>query len=853
MSLTIWTEHGPGYRSPTFFARIAASLANLENPACYIVPSHAWKLRVEALCLAHTNGILFGNRIVTQTTWLDSLASPSTPVLSDSMRQGLLAEIISKEPLEYFRIGHTPMKQVDLLLQGITAALEANISPDALTALATDFGQEREHDLAHVYLTYIRELSRQHRTDPTQLPQLALNNIRTGKTLAAQRVIIDMGMRPIPILWEIIQALAQHPDSPDLHVVIPEHLRHTAESRLGESAREISPEEWVAHTTVTPQLCRAPNVTAQYHWMTETIRDLAKMGTPATDISLMTCDPDATLWWEACQTAGILPESALPQRLVAAPISAPWNTPHVWRTAPQTATLEGWATWWRSHLFPESRIKALASRVATDTAVCRALADIARWESVFLKASATIDAATELTARDLQTLITPLLQDQPGMSDTTLPFRRLTSDSHIGDIIPNLLVLDATQELLPRAIPSPFFKMAASFPSDPNAERLIAAYPNADTLLQIQISAWHRLCHSAQQITGIYSVSHDIRGEMAPSLFFATEAKDIVHGSTSSPRTENGAVRTELVEGRHLLHDTDTIAHVRERMRDRLFSITELEGFASCTFKHFARYILGINVPDEDYPELIAKDEGQFIHTLLEKFYSQNAQPTDEDAIRTQLIAITSSMDSPLNGIRHIQRDRLIEIATRNIVMDQMENAQRGNAALKPTRLEWNFGAHDVPPLHLTSETGATISVRGKVDRIDINPKTHRMLLVDYKLKGKVGSIISEIEKGIHLQIPLYLLAARQVFTDYTLIGGILFDLYSVKRTYGMAHKSEGEFLGIGSRIKTLLSPDDWDELLQTAERHATQYALQIQSGQFAITEHECEYCDWKGLLPWEE
>lgn len=848
MSLTIWAEHGPGYRSPPFFARIAASLAKAESPAWYIVPSHTWKLRAEALCLAHTNGILFGECILTQAAWMESVASPSTPILSDSNRQALVAEIVSKEPLEYFRIGHTPMKQVDVLLQGITAALEANISPDALAALATDFGQEREHDLARIYAAYIRELSVRHRTDPSQIPQLALAKIRSGEPLGTQQIMIDVGMRPLPILWDIIQALQQHPGSPNLHIIIPEHLRHLAEGRLGEAARKISPDEWVSHSSAAPELFRAPNLTAQYHWMTETIHTLSALGTPASDISLMTCDPDTTLWWEACQSAEILAESALPQRLIASPISAPWNDSRLWRSAPQSATIGEWASWWQTQLYPESRIAELAVRVAIDTAACRALADIARWESIFLKASATTGPTTLLTAREFQTLIAPMLQEHPSINDTTLPFRRVTPESHVGDLIPNFLVQDAAQELLPRAIPSPFFKMAASFPSDPNAERLIAAFPNADALLQIQIAAWQRLRDSAAHITGIYSISHDVRGEMAPSLFFAMEAKDIPMAVRAAPDMNKIQPETSF-----LLRDDDTITHVRQRMRDRLFSITELEGFASCTFKHFAHYILGINVPDEEHPELIAKDEGQFIHTLLEKFYSQNALPSSEDGIRAQLIAISAAMDTPLNTIRHIQRDRLIEIATRNILMDQAEAAQRGIGALRPAHLEWNFGSSDIPALRLTAETGATISIRGKVDRIDVNPDTHRMLLVDYKLKGKVGSIISEIEKGIHLQIPLYILAARQVFTDYSLVGGILFDLYNVKRTYGMAHKSEGEFLGIGSRIKTLLKPDNWDELLLTAERYATQYALQIQSGQFAITEHDCEYCDWKGLLPWED
>lgn len=849
MSFTLWTEQGPGYRSASYFARIAATLTRTDHSAIYIVPNSAWKLRSETLCLPHCDGILFGERILTMNQWLEKMAGTGDPCISPTQRNLILAQLMTTLPLEYFR----GTKSTELLAQGIASALAAGISPQELTPLAADFGQEREHDLAIVYDAYLAHLTQAHRMDAAQFPSLALQALSKHCALQHTRFIIELGHEPLPILWPILRALAAHTTAPDVHVIIPESVQHSAEGHLGIAAREISPEEWIATTPPAITLYRAPNPNAQYHWMAQHLQQLREDNFNPQTLGVLCCDPDPTFWLEACVDAGLVDSHAPALKLAAAPLSAPWHDDRVWDTAPATATMTEWSQWWKLQIAPDARTQSFVTQIPDASAACRALQDIARWEEIWMRALAVTPVAQTLTPRELQALITPMLQDHGSHCDTSAIYTEIMPNTHVGDRLGHLSVMDATQDLLPRLSPSPFFKLAASFPQDPNAQRLIEAFPNSEKIIQTQMAAWQRLRGCAETITGIYSQSSDSRGEVFPSLFLDINAADI----QNIPSTELSSVPPTHAHA--LLHDADTIAHVRDRLRDHVFSITELETFAACPFRHFARYILGINIPDEETPEIPAKDEGQIIHRLLEHYYRQPLQLasdiSDDDrnaAIHAHLTTLLTRDIRTSTPLHQIQIDRLVARGTAAIERDFNDAKRLGPDALQPAHLEWQFGYHDVPPLLLRDTEGRTVAIRGKVDRIDVHPTQKRLLVLDYKNRA-ADPIIGDIQKGQHLQIPLYLMAVQKLFSDHVILGGLLYDLPNLERRHGIVRKDEADFLGISGRPKSLAKPETWDQLLETAATTAVQYATQIRSAEIPVTPHNCTYCDWKDLLPWEE
>lgn len=847
MALTIWTEHGPGYRSPHFFARIAESLGRSHHPAIYVVPNAAAKRRAEDLCLSQGPGIFFGDRILTTSAWIRGIAAPRGPILSDPQRHAIIRTLLKTVPLDYFRSSAATPSTCALIARGMTSALGAGLSATELLRLARDYGQEREQDLAALFEAYLARLQRDHGMDAAQLPLAAIDTLRSGAPIAARRIIVETGIAPAPILWKVLRAIQEHPASPDLHVVTPEYQRSRAESELGVLAQEIRSDEWVA-AAATPesvQLYRAPQPTAQYRWM-------ARQLLPETRVLSLTAD--VAPWLEACMSEGIVTRMALPLSLAASPVSAPWFDRTTWDRAPTSATLSDWKQWWRQQLYPEAQILNLQEKIAADDFACRTLRDIAQWESVWLRAAASAPAQHLYTPATLRVVVDPLLQTSTSLDGDALPFTFISWLSHLGEPIPRLLVLDASQSLLPNAAGTlPFFKSAALLPQDPNAQRLRDAFPSADAELQLQIAAWQRLSGCTSEMIASYSATADANGEQFPSLLLDAVPRDIPAPPVNVAPT--GAAATPET----LLVADDTLAHVRQRMETHTFSITELEAFAECPFRHFARYILGITIPDEEGPEISPRDEGKLVHRLLERFYRSphpelrdlfgDARTDVARAILGQILAHEVETTAPL---RQIQIDRLLQMATQAVQLDLATRDRLGQAALEPAYLEWTFGGKDAPPLTLTTADSAPVHIGGMVDRIDIHPATRQLLLIDYKT-GKVESIIGDIRKGLHLQIPIYLLAAQSVFSDFKVLGGLLFDLQHVQRHHGMARKAAAEFLGIEGRYQSLTQEETWHDLLQTASDHAVSYASQILRGHHPVGEHTCTYCDWKGLLPWEE
>lgn len=830
MPITLWTEHGSGYRSPAFFARIGRSLGDPSKSACYCVPNAMHRRVAETLCLANGPDIFFGDRILSHHAWCDQLAASKQPLLPPNQRRKMLSHLLPTLTLDYYRTTSSLRSTVDTIAHGITSALSAGITAAELTQLAHDYGQEREQDLARMYGAYLTQLMGSGFTDPAQIPGLALNRLKSSPLLPFDRVIMDIGLSPSPMMWDVLRVLGQQ-TSTDLHVIVPETHRSLAETRLGEQARPISAEEWVATSPASPQLHRAPNVAAEYRWLSERIHQNP-------DLTLITADGNTTRWLAQCMSDGLIRQFPLPLPLAASPLSRPWHDPACWAQAPTTATLTDWSTWWRSRLYPPEKIQAVEAAVRHDCTADRALQHISQWESLWRHAATDAFSQT-MTATELRDLIDPMLHNTSDIPADLLPVTIIPLDYCLGNHLQELVVLDATQDLFPTLTSSAFFRRAERIPQDPHADPIRHAFPGSDDLLGHQLAAWQRLLGSADRVIGIYSATHDTRGEQFPSPFFEDKPDDIVVPTQALPHAPK---LNPLPIA--LLHDTDTIAHVRTRMQDHLFSVTELETFAGCPFRHFSRYILGIDPPDEELPELPARDEGQIIHRLLEQFYLSPADTRDDAAIRARLSDILTRTITTADPLRQIQIERLLTVATGAILWDRDQIQRQGKEAPRPTHLEWTFGAGDVPALVL-HDGDAPVWIRGKVDRIDCADATQKMVLIDYKFRRQeVSSILADIRKGLHLQIPLYIMAAHAAFPNHHIAGGLLFDLNALHRHYGIAHKEDGDWLGIRSTLKSLVTMAGWEELLGTAEAHATRYARQIREGRFPLEDHQCEYCE---------
>src|SRR5690606_27929336 len=116
-----------------------------------------------------------------------------------------------------------------------------------------------------------------------------------------------------------------------------------------------------------------------------------------------------------------------------------------------------------------------------------------------------------------------------------------------------------------------------------------------------------------------------------------------------------------------------------------------------------------------------------------------------------------------------------------------LENESKDQNGFEPELFEKTFGRMDEP--NTSAITAGEILVRGKIDRIDINPANKTYKIIDYKLSGKKPSL-DEIYNGISLQLPLYMYAAKKLIQqeleeEYKPAGAEIYSLKFSENDFG--------------------------------------------------------------------
>ena len=206
-------------------------------------------------------------------------------------------------------------------------------------------------------------------------------------------------------------------------------------------------------------------------------------------------------------------------------------------------------------------------------------------------------------------------------------------------------------------------------------------------------------------------------------------------------------------------------------------SATRLETFAACPYKYFADHTLSLAVRREF--RLKPLDLGQFYHHVLDALHKRLAadgtnlgtveEPRLVEILREQIADRVHRDSFIASFIQHSGHNAFII----NHAADVLEEAVRDFARMiragsfRPVLAEAGFGKiadaeQNLGSFSLKLPNGQTLSLRGKIDRLDIAEIDGRKiaLVIDYKSSG-AGAKFSwpEFYHGLDIQLPIYLLA----------------------------------------------------------------------------------------------
>ena len=268
-------------------------------------------------------------------------------------------------------------------------------------------------------------------------------------------------------------------------------------------------------------------------------------------------------------------------------------------------------------------------------------------------------------------------------------------------------------------------------------------------------------------------------------------------------------------------------------MTDTL-SVSRLEQFASCPYRHFIDY--GLRPVRQDSFEFESDDAGTFFHAALERYMNRagadaawpHFTPEQVDGYMDAVCAeLTEEWeDSPLRsdavgewtGEGYLRRvRRAAQVLTRFAA----------NSDFRTIATEQAFGeAEELPPVVMNLSDGSKAVIRGKIDRIDTweNVEGVWLRIVDNKSREKKPDP-AKMETGEQLQLMIYLKAAANSMPDARIAGAMFFPVTDreVETAVDDPGKIEADRLN-SSRMKGLVTARE--DVLRAMDRDISPFSV---------------------------
>jgi ATP-dependent helicase/nuclease subunit B len=288
-------------------------------------------------------------------------------------------------------------------------------------------------------------------------------------------------------------------------------------------------------------------------------------------------------------------------------------------------------------------------------------------------------------------------------------------------------------------------------------------------------------------------------------------------------------------------------------------SPTALEAYARCPFQFFTQTLLGLERLErpEDVAALGAADAGQIVHAILKLFYqelidrkyfssTERSQATHSagsgQAMILQAVTQKVFLDFERNNpvgyplAWEILQEGVATLLEQVVARDLEELAASGYLP-RAFECETTVRLPESWPAPLGG-----LTIRGRMDRIDYQPKENRYRVVDYKLKAATSrkpadkDLVRSALRGLRLQPPFYLLLVKKQAEAFKNAGA------SIDAAFYFLAPAWPE----GPLVVETMPGDVWDGPSGAALKETVAFlAESIRQGFFFIQPADyCRYCE---------
>ena len=390
------------------------------------------------------------------------------------------------------------------------------------------------------------------------------------------------------------------------------------------------------------------------------------------------------------------------------------------------------------------------------------------------------------------------------------------------------------------------------------------------TLAELHLTLGRGLCaanksDSARDALALYSQAAQLDGHV-------TALRHLIRGLHIS---ELHTIPESLGNHEGVLDEAPLLDALHTRLgAGHSFSATQLELYGRCPFRFFAQELLNLRPLRDPEDDDSALKRGNLVHRILYRFYAAHGEAAEraenlaENIAKLRRQGRQVAEEMKLTGFfweRELERLLGSDGGEREGVLPRFLRLQAAstNPAV-PTHFELSFGSYpgmgegdqqSTTELYAIDdpETGSEVRIAGKIDRID-RTADGSFVVFDYKT-GRMPSV-ADIDTGLNLQLPLYLLAAESLFGELELRQGagaaylMLRDLEDCGRSGLFADATHRNTAYVTSGRYGIYDHEAYRQRLDAVRGFVLSYTRAMRRGVFHVTTHDpdkiCPHCPYQ-------
>lgn len=865
--------------------------------ALFVTPakSTSEKLRAHLLEDKEIEAIL-GNAFCSWTEFLHKLAGAPRFVLSPLKTVLLLHNILTSHRLKYFHRQKTSLSLARQFTDTILALKQNAVGPDKLRFLLETRGSLKENDLLTVFEKYESQKIKNGLIDNGDLLPLALNNLGSSRCRMLKdidTICIDefhhfhpgeiLILKAIRSSHPKISIAISHPTSANKDELFYEYLGR-GNSLLTALADNVVELKGSPSREPEIRIFKTRSITQEARFAASLFSSAS--GSPKEDMEMLVTIPGTPFFDYFLQeirhalgnferfNESISLSAPIIHKLLAI------NNIELW---PKASDLGSYCKILREYIGNTASnskwIRSLAHGKEERAVISRSLNALIDINSLIseLEIASEITALPEIDRDDFVGIVAGELLDKRGtphffknilpfeISDITVPLSVSTKSILIPQMIDGIFPRFRSERI--------FFSEADRFSAEPDTT-LDDIFPSIEDILAEQAYIFETYTRkTSSSLTITMSAAGETGTETAPSQFLDNMPAGVMLDAIPPlnfpdlpEHLANHMGNMGQPEYNATLTSPESLDMIRDRFTREKLSPTRLERYAECPFRFYAEKVLGLKPVEEETPELQPKDRGNLIHYVFERFYMRCMEDfrkavTDAGHERHLKKIIGELLDEVIaengdilsrtaRGLHPLQRSTMFTMIWQVIRME-LGLARNISLPLYPKQFEWAFGTSAADTLKIPIDGESPALVGGRIDRIDTDDNDSRFLIIDYKTGSSVGPVKNEIMHGLHLQLPLYIEAARRFLYPNALpLGGLLIGVLSAEKKHGIVKREYNNIHYSLGRAHSAVSDDAWDEAIGHALAASALYVASIRKGIFAPTTRDnCPgHCDYEDI-----